>query len=59
MHNLHFLLTLMAEMRAAISVGRFDDLRRAFLAGYERPDQETRHRQHAAHRQRLAAGLGV
>ena len=59
MHNLHFLFTLMADMRAAISAGRFAELRRAFLAGYERPDQDTRHRQHAAHRQRLAAGASA
>ena len=58
-HNLHFLLTLMADMRAAISAGRFDELRRGFLADYQRPDQETRHRQHAAHRQRLATGAGA
>ena len=58
-HNLHFLLTLMADMRAAISAGRFDELRRGFLADYQRPDQETRHRQHAAHRQRLAVGSGA
>ena len=58
-HNLHFLLTLMADMRAAISAGRFDELRRDFLADYQRPDQETRHRQYAAHRQRLATGAGA
>ncbi len=58
-HNLHFLLTLMAQMRAAIAAGAFDALRRDFHAAYQITDQATRHRQHAAHRQRLANGAGA
>ena len=33
-HNLHFLLQLMRDMRAAIAAGRFAALREEFLAGY-------------------------
>lgn len=35
LHNLHFLLTLMRELRAAIVDGTFDDYAAAFLATYE------------------------
>lgn len=35
LHNLHFLLTLMRELRAAILDGTFDDYAAAFLATYE------------------------
>jgi queuine tRNA-ribosyltransferase len=33
-HNVHLLLTLMREMRAAILAGTFDQYAEAFLAGY-------------------------
>ncbi|MEL7674718.1 MAG: tRNA-guanine transglycosylase, partial [Chloroflexota bacterium] len=35
LHNLHFLLTLMREMRAAILDGTFADYAKQFLATYQ------------------------
>jgi queuine tRNA-ribosyltransferase len=37
-HNLHFMLTLMAEIREAVRQGRFPDLKAEFLAGYQVAD---------------------
>jgi queuine tRNA-ribosyltransferase len=34
LHNLHFYLNLMAQVRAAIEAGTFAEFRRAFVAGY-------------------------
>jgi queuine tRNA-ribosyltransferase len=34
LHNLHFYLTLMARVRAAIEAGTFTEFRREFVAGY-------------------------
>ena len=48
MHNLRFILRLMADMRAAIAAGRFDRFRADFLAAY-RPTDESR-RQTQKHR---------
>ena len=47
-HNLRFILRLMADMRAAIAAGRFDQFRADFLAAY-RPTDESR-RQTQKHR---------
>ena len=47
-HNLRFILRLMADMRAAIAAGRFDCFRAEFLAAY-RPTDEAR-RQTQKHR---------
>ena len=47
-HNLRFILRLMADMRAAIAAGRFDQFRADFLAAY-RPTNESR-RQTQKHR---------
>jgi queuine tRNA-ribosyltransferase len=44
-HNVTFMLTLMREIRAAISEGRYDAFRDAFLARYRITDQITRHAQ--------------
>jgi queuine tRNA-ribosyltransferase len=35
LHNLHFYLDLMRQARAAIEAGTFDQLRKAFVAGYK------------------------
>ena len=42
-HNLHFYLTLMEEIRAAISEGRFSAYKKNFLAEYHREEKKTRH----------------
>lgn len=52
-HNVHFLLKLMADIRAAIVEKRFDELRAAFLERYRISNQEVRHEQ----RRRRRAGL--
>ncbi len=44
LHNLHFMLNLMDEIRAAILEGRFPVLREEFLASYEAVDYEVRRR---------------
>jgi queuine tRNA-ribosyltransferase len=53
-HNVHFLLQLAREMRAAIAVGRFGAFKEAFLAGYPIIPHEVR----AANRERRAQSLG-
>ncbi len=52
-HNVHFLLQLMRDIRTAIENGRFDDLAATFLARYRISNQEVRHEQ----RQRRRASL--
>lgn len=47
LHNLHLLLQLTREIRAAILDGRFPQARAAFLAGYRPVDEATRHEQRA------------
>ncbi len=47
LHNLHFVLQFMAEIRERIAEGRFAQFREQFLAGYCMPDQEVRHAQRA------------
>jgi queuine tRNA-ribosyltransferase len=44
-HNIHFLLSLMREIRAAIADGRFANLRAAFLDRYRISNQAVRHEQ--------------
>ena len=39
LHNLHFYLNLMAEMRSALEAGTFAAFRREFVGGY-RPHQQ-------------------
>jgi queuine tRNA-ribosyltransferase len=45
-HNVHFLLDLMRQIRAAIAQGALSDFRAAFLARYQISDQTVRHQQH-------------
>jgi queuine tRNA-ribosyltransferase len=52
-HNLHFTLQLMREIREHIAAGTFTTFRTRFLAEYRLPDQETRHAQRARYVQRL------
>ena len=54
LHNLRFILRLMAEMRAAIAAGRFAEYRADFLARY-RPTDENR-RQTQKHRWVMGRG---
>jgi queuine tRNA-ribosyltransferase len=57
-HNLRFMLRLMAEIRAQIAAGSYAAFREAFLAEYRPPDQEVRHAQRAARRSRSEAAGG-
>lgn len=45
-HNVHFLLNLMRQLRDAIQQGTLDDFRAAFLAQYQISNQTVRHQQH-------------
>ncbi len=42
-HNLNFYLTLMEEIRAAITEGRFSAFKKEFLTEYNREEKKTRH----------------
>ena len=53
-HNVHFLLQLARDMRAAIAAGRFGAFKEAFLAAYPIIPHEVR----AANRERRAQSLG-
>ncbi len=44
-HNVHFLLRLMEQIREAIQAGRFQEFREAFLERYRISDQQARHEQ--------------
>ncbi len=44
-HNLHFILTLMRQLRAAISAGTLSEFRAEFLANYQISNQSVRHEQ--------------
>jgi queuine tRNA-ribosyltransferase len=46
-HNVHFMLHLMRQIRAAIAGGTFDDFRARFLERYRISDQSVRHQQRA------------
>jgi queuine tRNA-ribosyltransferase len=46
-HNIHYLLELMRNIRQAIADDRFDDLRDEFYSRYRMPNQEVRHEQRA------------
>ncbi len=43
LHNVHFYLRLMEDIRAALAEGRFGAFKRSFLAEYTREDKKTRH----------------
>lgn len=53
-HNLHFVLQLMREIREHIAAGTFAIFKAGFLEEYRLPDQETRHAQRTRYVQRLA-----
>jgi queuine tRNA-ribosyltransferase len=55
-HNVHFLLSLMAAIRAAIAAGAFEGLRAAFQERYRISNQDVRHEQRS---RRQAAVLGA
>jgi queuine tRNA-ribosyltransferase len=44
-HNVHFMLSLMSDLRAAIRSGTLDEFRTSFLARFRLTNQETRHNQ--------------
>ncbi len=44
-HNVHFMLTLMAQIRTAIASGTFDEFRIAFLERFQISNQSVRHEQ--------------
>jgi queuine tRNA-ribosyltransferase len=46
-HNVHFMMDLMVQIRRAIAEGRYSQFRSSFLARYRITDQATRHDQHA------------
>jgi queuine tRNA-ribosyltransferase len=54
-HNIRFMMRLMDQIRTAIINGTFADFRQQFLAGYRLPNQEVRHAQHEARKQRRKA----
>ena len=50
-HNVHFMMDLMAQIRTAIEAGRFADFRHAFLDRFTISNQTIRHEQRAKRRQ--------
>ncbi|MEI2690564.1 MAG: tRNA guanosine(34) transglycosylase Tgt [Anaerolineae bacterium] len=54
LHNLHFMLRLMEQIRAAIGAGTFMAFKERFLASYQMSDQEARARNRQARREQLA-----
>jgi queuine tRNA-ribosyltransferase len=52
MHNLRFMTRLMSDIREAVIGGTFAQYRTRFLAEYEVPNQEARHAQREARKQR-------
>ncbi len=44
-HNVHFMLDLMRQIRARLAVGTFAEFRTTFLARYQMSDQTVRHQQ--------------
>jgi len=54
-HNVRFMIKLMAQIRQQIAAGTFAAFREAFLAEYRLPNQEVRHAQRAAYKTRQQA----
>jgi len=54
-HNLHFLLKLMADTRRSIEAGDFEHFRKSFLADFELRDEEVRRENKAARAESLRA----
>ena len=52
LHNLHFMLNLMREIREAIQASNFSDLKKEFLANYEIVPHEARQRNREARSRR-------
>ncbi len=52
-HNVHFMMQLMAQIRLAIAEGTFDDFRAAFLENYTLSDQTVRHQQRRLREEKL------
>lgn len=50
LHNLHFMLRFMEQVRAAIAAGTFTQFKAEFLAGYQISDQDVRFARYAARR---------
>lgn len=55
LHNLHFMLNLLREIREAILAGAFSALKQEFLANYEIVPHEVRRRNREARRRRQGA----
>ena len=58
-HNLHFMLSLMREIREAIGEGRFPHLKEQFLATYQVADYQAGKRDRKAWLSKLGASEGV
>lgn len=54
LHNLHFMLRLMEQIRTTIADGTFLDFKQRFLAGYQMSDQDARARNRQARQETLA-----
>lgn len=54
LHNLHFMLRLMEQIRTTIADGTFLDFKQRFLAGYQVSDQDARARNRQARQETLA-----
>jgi queuine tRNA-ribosyltransferase len=50
-HNVHFLLSLMRDIRQSLLEGHFDALKKAFLGRYQVANADARERNHVARRQ--------
>ncbi|GAB4561558.1 MAG: tRNA guanosine(34) transglycosylase Tgt [Anaerolineae bacterium] len=57
-HNLHFMLQLMREVRHHIRQGTYHAFKQDFLAHYRLPDQQMRHLQHERRRAARLQGNG-
>jgi queuine/archaeosine tRNA-ribosyltransferase len=55
-HNVHYMVQFMAQIREAIRTGRFADFRAAFWEGYSMPNQSVRHEQRRKREEQLRGG---
>jgi queuine tRNA-ribosyltransferase len=58
-HNVHFVLRLVEQIRAHVTAGTFVDFRQQFRSEYHLTDQAVRHAQHAARVQRRIGSQSV
>ncbi|MCB0255635.1 MAG: tRNA guanosine(34) transglycosylase Tgt [Anaerolineae bacterium] len=56
LHNLHFMLRFMEDIRANIAAGTFAEFKQSFLASYRPADQDARARERAVRQQQRAGG---